>query len=325
MKSLLTPFIFFLAVQPLLAQTKGQISATSTGSPAIQGTTVATDGTAVFGWATGAGNTIGVRGLGVTGGNFEGSDEGLFAVGQTGVDGYSGTQGGVGVAGTGSTGVSGFAFSNGTGVWGGTIGGGVSVWGQTGTGMAIYGDNGTSNTTGYAGYFNGRVAFLGNVAVLGTLSKAAGSFKIDHPLDPDNKYLSHSFVESPDMKNIYDGIVVLDHRGEAVVVLPDWFEALNRDFRYQLTCLGGAAQVFIATEIRNNTFVIGGGYEGLKVSWQVTGIRHDRYADAHRIPVEEEKPAAEKGRYLHPDLYEKQPDKAVYGTPAAQRRRVHLK
>ncbi|HWL92462.1 MAG TPA: hypothetical protein VNT79_02920, partial [Phycisphaerae bacterium] len=41
--------------------------------------------------------------------------------------------------------------------------------------------------------------FLGNVDVIGEVSKDGGSFKIDHPLDPANKYLKHSFVESPDM------------------------------------------------------------------------------------------------------------------------------
>ena len=61
------------------------------------------------------------------------------------------------------------------------------------------------------------------------------SFKIDHPLDPSNKYLYHSSVESQVMKNVYDGIVVLDDKGGAVVVLPVWFEALNKEFRYQLT------------------------------------------------------------------------------------------
>ena len=50
----------------------------------------------------------------------------------------------------------------------------------------------------------------GNVDVIGTLSKGGGSFKIDHPLDPANKYLYHSFVESPDMKNMYDGNVTTD-------------------------------------------------------------------------------------------------------------------
>ena len=57
--------------------------------------------------------------------------------------------------------------------------------------------------------------FIGDVDVTGTLTKSAGSFKIDHPLDPENKYLSHSFVESPDMMNIYNGNVVLDATGEA--------------------------------------------------------------------------------------------------------------
>jgi hypothetical protein len=95
--------------------------------------------------------------------------------------------------------------------------------------------------------------------VIGNLSKGGGSFKIDHPLDPANKYLYHSFVESPDMMNVYNGNVVLDANGEAVVVLPDWFEALNRDFRYQLTCIGGFAPVYIAEEIANNQFKIAGG------------------------------------------------------------------
>jgi len=157
----------------------------------------------------------------------------------------------------------------------------------------------------YAGYFSGPVH------VAGTLTKSGGSFKIDHPLDPEDKYLSHSFVESPDMKNVYDGVVVLDERGEAEVALPEWFEALNRDFRYQLTCIGGAALVYIAEEISGNRFRIAGGTRGLKVSWQVTGIRRDAWAQAHRIPVEEDKPAEDRGRYLHPELYGKPATESV--------------
>jgi hypothetical protein len=65
--------------------------------------------------------------------------------------------------------------------------------------------------------------------------------QIDHPLDPANRYLSHSFVESPDMKNIYDGVVTLNAAGEAVGSLPAYFAALNVEFRYQLTCIGGHA------------------------------------------------------------------------------------
>jgi hypothetical protein len=105
------------------------------------------------------------------------------------------------------------------------------------------------------------------------------------------------------MKNIYDGVATLDAQGTAVVQLPDWFEALNQDFRYQLTCIGGFAPVYIAQEIQGNRFTIAGGKPGMKVSWQVTGIRHDPWANAHRIPVEQDKPLQERGKYLHPKEY----------------------
>ncbi len=110
---------------------------------------------------------------------------------------------------------------------------------------------GTSTATGVlAGSASGFAAwFNGNVDVDGNLSKAGGSFKIDHPLDPSNKYLYHSFVESPDMKNIYDGNVTTNGNGDAVVTLPKWFETLNRDFRYQLTVIGQFAQAIVGSEI----------------------------------------------------------------------------
>ena len=116
----------------------------------------------------------------------------------------------------------------------------------------------------------------GNAHVAGTLSQTAGSFKIDHPLDPERKWLSHSFVESPDMMNVYNGNVVLDGAGKAVVELPDYFDALNADFRYQLTPIGGSAPVYIASKVSGNKFGIAGGAPGLEVSWQVTGVRPGR-------------------------------------------------
>jgi hypothetical protein len=175
--------------------------------------------------------------------------------------------------------------------------------------QGVRGDNGGSNTVSYAGLFNGRVSIFGNLSVFGTLSKSAGAFKIDHPLDPANKYLSHSFVESPDMKNIYDGVATLGGDGTVVIKLPDYFEALNMEFRYQLTCIGGYAPVYIAQEIAGNQFTIAGGTPGLKVSWQVTGTRHDPYANQNRIQVEEDKPANEQGRYVYP---------AGYGQPTSR-------
>jgi hypothetical protein len=179
----------------------------------------------------------------------------------------------------------------------------------TGMTTGVWADISSTNTSSAAAYFRNRSAsgagyagwFVGNVLIQGTLSKSAGSFTIDHPLDPANKTLSHSFVESPDMMNVYNGNVVLDNNGEAWVQLPDWFEALNKDYRYQLTCIGGFAPVYVASEVKDNRFQIGGGKPGLKVSWQVTGIRRDSYAEKYRIQVEQDK--AEGGTYLCPECY----------------------
>jgi hypothetical protein len=139
--------------------------------------------------------------------------------------------------------------------------------------------------------------------VTGNLTKGSGSFKIDHPLDPANKYLSHSFVESPDMMDVYNGNVTTDKRGRAIVALPDYFQALNSDFRYQLTVIGQFAQAIVAKEIRDNHFTIKTNLPGVKVSWQVTGIRQDAYANVHRVPVEEQKQEQERGKYLHPEVF----------------------
>jgi hypothetical protein len=196
-----------------------------------------------------------------------------------------------------------------------TTGANYGVWGQsdsaqgfgvygiaTATTGANYGVYGQSNSAGgYAGYFQG------TVHVNGLLSKSAGSFKIDHPLDPENKYLYHSFVESPDMKNIYDGVVTTGNDGFATVELPEWFEALNRDFRYQLTVLGDGewARARVFRKIAGNRFVVQTDRPGVEVSWQVTGIRHDVYAEKNRIPVEEDKPEGQRGTHLHPELWNK--------------------
>ncbi len=142
----------------------------------------------------------------------------------------------------------------------------------------------------------GKSIFEGNVIVNGTLTKSSGSFRIDHPLDPEHKFLSHSFVESPDMMNVYNGNVVLDANGRATVGLPEYFEALNREFRYQLTPIGSPGpNLYIAEGVEQNCFKIAGGRAYAHVSWQVTGVRQDTYANDHRIPVEETKPSAERG------------------------------
>ena len=186
--------------------------------------------------------------------------------------------------------------------------------------IAIYGIDTTASSAGvvgiapYAVIANGSILageFIGNVEVEGSLSKDSGSFKIDHPLDPGNKYLYHSFVESPDMMNIYNGNVITDAQGNAVISLPDWFEALNRDFRYQLTVVGQFAQAIVSSKVANHQFAIKTDKPSVEVSWQVTGIRQDAWANAHRIPVEEMKSGKERGFYRHPELYNAPAEKSL--------------
>jgi hypothetical protein len=205
----------------------------------------------------------------------------------------------------------------------GTTGGGVAgpaagVRGinRAGEGVGVVGRNEVPG--GLAGLFFRNVQVSnGNLDVIG-ITDAEGNteggdincngdkpFKIDHPLDPKNKYLLHTAVESPERKNVYDGVAWLDKDGAAWVELPEWFEALNKDFHYQLTAIGGAApELHVAEEISDNRFRIAGGEEGMKVCWHVTGVRNDPWAAARPFEVEQEKGEEERGRYLVPSLYD---------------------
>ena len=151
---------------------------------------------------------------------------------------------------------------------------------------------------------NGNMWLKGNLTVDGTLSKGGGSFRIDHPEDPANKILYHSFVESPDMMNVYNGKITTNANGYATVEMPSYFEALNSDFRYQLTAIGNFSQLCIHQEIENNRFVIRSSEPNVKVSWQVTGIRQDAWANKNRIPTEVNKTGDDKGKYLHPEAFD---------------------
>ena len=135
--------------------------------------------------------------------------------------------------------------------------------------------------------------FVGNVHVDGILFKSASWFSIDHPLDPARKVLNHACVESPEYKTFYDGVATLDRRGQATVRLPRWFDALNHELRYQLTAIGAAApELHVAREAKAGSFAIAGGAPGQRVSWQVTGVRRDKWAKAHPITVEQPRSAA---------------------------------
>jgi hypothetical protein len=319
----------------------GNNSATSGFAVGVNGQTASPAGTGV--------NGVNTATTGGNGGNFSSNATSGYAAG---VYAQSSSTGGVGVNGSatatsgGTNGVYGSsASSTGFGVQGVDFAGGVGVQGSS-PNVAVAGFNQTCNSSGctpapgVAGEFvtaaggtvlsgiagttqvfyvdsSGNGYFAGNLKVTGRMTKGSGSFMIDHPLDPENKYLSHSFVESPDMMNVYNGIVRLDAKGAAWVDLPDYFEALNGGFRYQLTAIGAPApRLYVAKEVTQNRFKVAGGTPGGKVSWQVTGIRHDAYANAHRIPVTEDKPLAEQGTYLHPDVFGRNETKAsVAGKP----------
>ncbi len=280
----------------LLQTTLGGAVCIGTTSPIFAGTRVHVEGTTI-GIYSHVSSGAGVSGETNTGGPGNNGVEGvMLAIGSgaksAGVLGWA--------DGASSNGMYG-ECSNGTafplGVWGASERGSPNSMGYT-------------NTNGYAGYFglasfpnSGYVRVLNDISIAGNMSAGTKSFKIDHPLDPENKYLYHSTVESPDMMNIYNGIVVTDANGEAVVKLPDYFQALNKDYRYQLTPIGQFAQCIVLKEIENNQFVIKTDKPNVKVSWQVTGVRNDPYAQKHRIQPEVEKPAEFKGTYLHPEEY----------------------
>ncbi|MPN02873.1 hypothetical protein SDC9_150094 [bioreactor metagenome] len=204
----------------------------------------------------------------------------------------------------------------------------MGVWGETvdGTGAGVFGQNvssstttnnvgvwglgwvgvyGQSNNLGSAGY---GVYSVGKFAATGTKT-----FEIDHPLDPGNKVLRHFSMESPEVLNLYRGNVNLDDNGEAVVSLPDYFEAININFSYQLTPVGAPASgLFIKKEIENGQFEIAGGNPGLKVSWVVYAERNDKYMQTYPEVRDVEVAKKQPDTYLMPELWGQPNSKSVF-------------
>jgi len=215
----------------------------------------------------------------------------------------------------------------------GVNGSGVYAYSLNGAGVTAIGDKGivASNAlfllSGHGG-FPGDVSvagdFFGDVHVRGALTKASGGFRVDHPLDAENRYLAHSFVESPEMKNVYDGVVTLDGDGQATVELPTWFEALNGTFRYQLTPIGAPGpNLHISRQLADNRFTIAGGTPGMEVSWQVTGVRRDAWALANPLVVEQDKSPQERGYYLHPQAHGQPADRSLASVRYPELSRLH--
>jgi hypothetical protein len=226
-----------------------------------------------------------------------------------GVSGRS--TGGIGIFGdsSGDNGVMGQSSSSAdSGVYGYNTNGGFGVAGRTnansGIFAAVFGEN---TNGGYAAYF------AGATNTRGTSTSSLGTYTIDHPQDPANKYLNMEAVAGPEAMNVYNGNVTTDAKGDATVTLPPYVESLNKDFRYQLTVIGTFAQAIVSTEVQKNTFTIKTDKPNVKVSWQVTGTRKDPYVEKHQPPAEQDKPSIEQGYYRHPDLYNQPDTKSVEG------------
>jgi hypothetical protein len=224
----------------------------------------------------------------------------VFATGKSTSTGVIGSGGdGVGNVG-GGDGVTAFGGNSSSSMNDGGTGlnahGGISM--TTAGGDGVFALGGAGSTHGKAGNFGDDVLISGNLMVSGMKM-----FHLDHPLDPESKYLNHAAVESSEILDIYSGNVTTDGNGNAVVKLPAWFQALNQDFRYQLTVIGAFAQAMIASEINGDRFTIRTDAPNVKVSWQVTGVRSDASARKFPLTVEEVKPERERGYYLNPEAY----------------------
>jgi hypothetical protein len=280
------------------------------GNYGVHGTTPSSTGYGVYGYGGaygvyghgsvygvfGAGDNNGVYGngtdygtLGVAGssgwGNYGvyGSSSSMAVYGSGGTYGVRGNGTSYGLYGTGPIAV----YANGTN---------DGVFGYSPTGNGVYG----STSSGYAGWF------AGATHVNGTLSKTAGSFMIDHPQEPQRRYLIHSFVEGPERLNVYRGTIKLNARGRATVHLPRYFESANREPSYQLTAVGAAApSLHIAKGVEGNRFVIAGGAPGQTVSWMVTAARDDAWAQRNPLRVEPLKARGDRGKYLNPEVFGK--------------------
>lgn len=197
-----------------------------------------------------------------------------------------------------------------TGVWATVTspqGSGWGVYGKTlGSSSSSYGVVGEEPTNG-AGH---AVFALGSLAASGVKQ-----FQIDHPLDPANYYLNHFCSEGPEPYNVYRGNVVTDAKGYATITLPAYFESINRDPTYQLTVIDDSEDFVMAKVVRkvqNNQFVIRTSKGLVEVSWEVKGIRNDRWVQRYGFETEQEKDEGARGMYLHPELFGQPAEKGMH-------------
>ena len=132
---------------------------------------------------------------------------------------------------------------------------------------------------------DGNLYAAGNLHVANTLSKAAGSFKIDHPLPQksNTNYLVHSFIEGPQADLYYSGKTQLQN-GLAIINIDSvsnmtegTFEALCRNIRCFVT--NESNWDLVRGTVENNllTIVSQNNDSSANVSWLVVGERKDKF------------------------------------------------
>lgn len=129
---------------------------------------------------------------------------------------------------------------------------------------------------------NGNTTASGSLTIGGNLNvNGTKNFRIDHPDDPENKYLVHAAVESDQVLNQYSGNAITNENNTAIIILPDYVQKVNKNFRYQLTVIGDFAHAIVSKEVNNNQFEIKTDKPNIKVSWLIIGERNDKYMQEH--------------------------------------------
>lgn len=193
-----------------------------------------------------------------------------------------------------------------------------AIGGSTNTVYGIYSEA-SGGAASYAGYFQGTLFVNGNFTATGTKA-----FTIDHPLDPDHKYLKHYSVESNEVSNFYSGTVITGADSLARVELPDYFESINTDIRYQLTVVGQWADAVVWKEAAGNRFEIKTSAPGVKVSWMIIARRNDLYMQQHPATDVVDKLPSEQGKYLMPALYQAAPSAGIHFVDDEQNKKQNL-
>jgi hypothetical protein len=153
----------------------------------------------------------------------------------------------------------------------------------------------------------------------GEVIQPVAILQVDHPTAPGERWYRRSVVGAFEHVSVISGNVRLGADGRATVRVPALFASQHRDFRYQLTPLGRATGLHVASTLQGREFVIEADQPRVDVSWQVTGVRSDPAATrAFRADVA--KGPRDRGRYALPRLHG-QPASAGL-TPASVRRRT---